>query len=185
MILMRDRKISFSPTYEPPEVKIGRAVSRAYDIWSLACLYLEFITWLLMGGKAIDEFSECRLKRTMEDFYDDSFYSIVNDDEDDKKPNVRQNVVEWVDKLRHHPRCSRVIHDLLDLIMSQMLLGESSDRIRIQPLHSTLTDVTTKAKASISYMLTPCPSAARAETVSTQVAQKGNSKKKDQQVRFS
>lgn len=34
-------------TYGPPESKLRKHVSRAYDIWSPGCILLEFITWLL------------------------------------------------------------------------------------------------------------------------------------------
>lgn len=41
-----------SPTYKAPE--FGRhPISRAYDIWSLGCVYLEFITWYLLGHHAV------------------------------------------------------------------------------------------------------------------------------------
>lgn len=39
-----------SPTYKPPECKLGKFISRAYDIWSLGGLYLEFITWMDPDG---------------------------------------------------------------------------------------------------------------------------------------
>ena len=38
--------IQRSLTYEPPEYKLRRPVSRAYNIWSLASIYLELITGL-------------------------------------------------------------------------------------------------------------------------------------------
>lgn len=41
-----------SPTYKAPEFG-QHHISRAYDIWSLGCVYLEFITWYLMGYKAV------------------------------------------------------------------------------------------------------------------------------------
>jgi serine/threonine protein kinase len=41
--------ITRSPTYEPPETVLHAKTSRACDIWSLGCVYLEFITWLVGG----------------------------------------------------------------------------------------------------------------------------------------
>lgn len=38
-----------SQTYRAPEFDIGKKLSPKYDIWSLGCLYLEFLTWFLLG----------------------------------------------------------------------------------------------------------------------------------------
>jgi serine/threonine protein kinase len=52
------------PGYRPPECDIkGGTISRAYDIWTLGCLFLEFLTWLLGGWDFINEFDQKR--RTM------------------------------------------------------------------------------------------------------------------------
>jgi serine/threonine protein kinase len=49
------------PGYRPPECDIkGGTISRAYDIWTLGCLFLETLTWLLGGKKALEEFSKKR-----------------------------------------------------------------------------------------------------------------------------
>jgi serine/threonine protein kinase len=49
------------PGYRPPECDIkGGTISRSYDIWTLGCLFLELITWLLGGWKLKQEFSEKR-----------------------------------------------------------------------------------------------------------------------------
>ena len=45
--------IEGSLTYIPPEILLKEPVSRAYDIWSLGCVFLEFITWLVEGGEAV------------------------------------------------------------------------------------------------------------------------------------
>lgn len=34
----------FSPTYSPPELDLQEELSQKYDIWSLGCLYLEFLS---------------------------------------------------------------------------------------------------------------------------------------------
>ncbi|KAK3328197.1 kinase-like domain-containing protein [Cercophora scortea] len=60
------KRIACTPTYRAPECDWsltggGPPVSQAYDIWSLGCVYLEFITWLLKGhGYGVDEFRRKR-----------------------------------------------------------------------------------------------------------------------------
>lgn len=67
-------------TYAAPEMDLsgphGEAyVSRPYDIWSLGCVYLEFITWILLGNEALERFAQCR-KAKKGKYVDDCFYSI-------------------------------------------------------------------------------------------------------------
>lgn len=50
-----NKGLSTTPSYRPPECDIdGGKISRAFDIWTLGCLYLELLCWLLTGyeGKA-------------------------------------------------------------------------------------------------------------------------------------
>ena len=51
-----------TPTYRPLECDltlIGQ-VSRAYDIWSLGCVYLEVVTWFLKDWDDVEEFRKNR-----------------------------------------------------------------------------------------------------------------------------
>jgi len=51
----------FSPTYCAPERHIpGASIGRSCDIWSLGCVYLEFLTWLLGGWNLVSEFAIAR-----------------------------------------------------------------------------------------------------------------------------
>lgn len=47
--------------YKPPEVHLVLPISQSTDIWTLGCLYLEFVTWLVYGEQGRQEF---RHKRT-------------------------------------------------------------------------------------------------------------------------
>lgn len=55
-------KWSVSLGYRAPEADLApeAAIGRSYDIWTLGCLYLEFITWMLGGSQLLDEFAEKR-----------------------------------------------------------------------------------------------------------------------------
>lgn len=47
--------------YEPPEVDdrmAEKARSRDYDVWSMGCIFLEFLIWLLEGQASLEEFNE-------------------------------------------------------------------------------------------------------------------------------
>ncbi|KAH7152143.1 hypothetical protein B0J13DRAFT_619724 [Dactylonectria estremocensis] len=89
--------------YRPPECDIeGGLISRAYDIWTIGCLYLEFLTWLLGGPQLLHEFRDKRM-----DMY---------------ITGVKPQVTEWIQMLRRHGNCSRFVHEVLDLIQTEMLV---------------------------------------------------------------
>lgn len=72
-------KVANSPSYRPPECDLlDGKIGRSYDIWTLGCLYLEFITWLLGGWDLIQKFNK---KRTTVDpmwhMKTDTFFEIV------------------------------------------------------------------------------------------------------------
>jgi serine/threonine protein kinase len=50
-------RVDFSRTYRPPEVMQASKVriDQSYDVWTLGCVYLEFVTWYLIGYHAIRE----------------------------------------------------------------------------------------------------------------------------------
>lgn len=57
------KSVARSATYRPPECDIGDVlVTPAYDIWSLGCLLLEFVTWYLLGHDGVQRFSEARIR---------------------------------------------------------------------------------------------------------------------------
>jgi len=53
----------FSPSYRPPDCDLpGVNISVKYDIWTLGCLFLDFLTWYLLGFNAVEtEFSGARV----------------------------------------------------------------------------------------------------------------------------
>lgn len=69
--------------YRAPEADLrrGAAIGRSYDIWTLGCLYLEFITWILGGSQLLDEFMEARKARdaTWHDIETHTFFELKND----------------------------------------------------------------------------------------------------------
>ena len=55
------KKIGGTMAYAPPEVNDPESCcSRSYDIWSLGCVYLEFVIWLLWGWKGVRKFRRQR-----------------------------------------------------------------------------------------------------------------------------
>lgn len=153
-------RLSGSPTYEPPEIKLGKKISRAYDIWSLGCVYLEFITWLVCGWEALDKFPKARDITGLNEINDDTFYTIVDYRmiaDSRGRAIVRKSVQQWIQDLRESKRCTAFIHDFLDLVSQEMLVVDHQRRIRCGPLNIRLAAMVQKAKDDPEYLTKSAP----------------------------
>lgn len=104
--------------YEAPEAlneEGGR--SRLYDVWSMGCITLEFIIWLLHGNKALEEFHAQvggPTKQACQYF-------------EGKPAQVHHVVTKWISHIQHSdPECSQdsAIKDLLNLVRTRLLVVE-------------------------------------------------------------
>ncbi|KAL4759318.1 protein kinase domain-containing protein [Aspergillus foveolatus] len=111
--------VAVSPTYSPPDIQRQQHISRKWDIWSLGCLYLEYITYLVLGWPAILTFSSLRREPSSQypELFTDEFYAT-------DYRSVKPSVNDWVAQLQQNSRCSSVLHDLLNLIMTEMINEE-------------------------------------------------------------
>ncbi|KAF2003561.1 kinase-like protein, partial [Amniculicola lignicola CBS 123094] len=56
-----NQKIPHTPDYRPPECDLeGGKISRAFDIWTLGCLFLEMVCWILGGPSLRTDFTTAR-----------------------------------------------------------------------------------------------------------------------------
>ncbi|CZR52313.1 uncharacterized protein PAC_02190 [Phialocephala subalpina] len=69
--------VAVSATYRPPEFDVAMMVSQGFDIWSLGCVLLEFVTWYLLGGAGVEKFSSDRAKDDSREIHQDVFFNFV------------------------------------------------------------------------------------------------------------
>ena len=86
-------------TYEPPEYDWAGKTSRPHDLWSLGCVFLEFLVWAVFGGNHLQTFSDNRdgprhLNSGTSDETDDAFWQKSGDDY-----KLRQSVVTQLQSL--------------------------------------------------------------------------------------
>ncbi|KAI1777250.1 kinase-like protein [Hypoxylon cercidicola] len=122
-------KLKKTLTYQAPEFEIiGAKVSRKSDVWALGCTFLEFTTCYIRSYKAVDqEFPSCRGEddRKLPGLSEDRFYRIIDNG---RRAELKQGVREWISDLRHDPKCTSYLCDLLDFIEHKMLCIEIKER---------------------------------------------------------
>jgi serine/threonine protein kinase len=143
-----------SPSYEPPEIVLHESVSRAFDIWSLGCLYLEFVTWLTCGWELLSRFPDARERYVTTEMSDDTFFTIIAGEH---RAIVRQGVQDWMNDLHEMPRCSDFVHEFLNLISEHMLVVNPRDRIVIGQLNRKLAYMLGMSRKDPLYLIAPNP----------------------------
>ncbi|KAF6821744.1 protein kinase-like (PK-like) protein [Colletotrichum musicola] len=118
--------------YCPPELQLRLSISPSLDIWTLGCLYLEIMTWLLEGPEGIKEF---RLRR-----YETPgllcethpcFYSVRGrDDEEGIHISVSEAALQWATRLYDSENGSDFTRALLKLVLGHMLVIEDKNNGR-------------------------------------------------------
>ncbi|OTB02599.1 hypothetical protein M426DRAFT_322521 [Hypoxylon sp. CI-4A] len=121
-----DRPTGFSPTYRAPELDLIRTVGSAYDIWSLGCVFLELLTWLLCGWEGVGSFASSRVSPDKEvsrrQWNDDGFFRIiVPKPQGSPEAELKPSVILWMDNLAEDKAASPYINDLLSLTRDDLL----------------------------------------------------------------
>ncbi|KAI0000238.1 hypothetical protein F4779DRAFT_150097 [Xylariaceae sp. FL0662B] len=135
-----DKVGGLSRTYRPPEFDMKSSISQAYDMWSLGCLYLEFISWFLLGyDETRDKFNQARIDDDISNPHnppnqEDKFFNLSPDG----KAVLKESVKQWITKLRGLDSCSPCMQDFLNLIEKDLLNPDPSFRSKIAPFHSKL-----------------------------------------------
>lgn len=118
--------------YEPPDDIISPDVprSRRYDIWSLGCVMLEFVVWMVHGPDGLSKFNRS-LQNS--DGTPGAYYSIIEEAAASglepagrRPPSVRaelhKGVKEWLRQLCQDTGEKTVLGDLTRLIQSDLLV---------------------------------------------------------------
>jgi serine/threonine protein kinase len=77
--------VTHTKTYRPPEHDLEDSVRLNYDVWCLGCVYLEFVTWAVLGwsevekfgGERIDEVDDPHTSTAKGEDYEDTFFRKV------------------------------------------------------------------------------------------------------------
>lgn len=103
---------------------------------------------------SISEIAEHRSEISALGISEDNFFTVLPSGDD---AEVRRGVRTWIDELRTLPQCSQLIHDLLHLIIDDMIVIKAEDRIRSMELRRRLSQMQDKANGCKDYLLKGCP----------------------------
>ncbi|KAF2683626.1 hypothetical protein K458DRAFT_304318 [Lentithecium fluviatile CBS 122367] len=117
--------------YEPPEAVIGThedVRSRLYDIWSIGCIYFEFLVWFLYGMKELRRFN----RSTNEDLSSPSPFFQIDTKGGKRVARVHSITTHWMEQMAQDPACrigSTALGDLLDIIERGLLVVKLPSRL--------------------------------------------------------
>ncbi|KAF1832274.1 HET-domain-containing protein [Decorospora gaudefroyi] len=106
--------------YEAPEAMLLNGPrSRLYDVWSMGCITLEFIIWLLYGNDGLENFYN-QLKGDAQQYC--QYYEWAPGEE---RAEVHKVVRDWIKAMQEtDPECSgnTALSDLLHLVREKLLV---------------------------------------------------------------
>ena len=151
------KSLERTATYRAPEfdTEDGR-ISRACDIYSLGCMFLEFVTWHLEGWESVhDGFPQYRFERDHFKFDSDIFFKIEENSGQPKTALRKPKVTKWIKQLNRNPRRTQYHIDFLGLIEDQMLEPDYRKRIKSAGLERKLELFVKTCRVDSSYCKVP------------------------------
>jgi len=135
-----------TPAYEAPEISLGQHISPAYDIWSLGCVFLEFVCWLIEGPTSVCTFQAGLEENVGSETYGARFFDLEPDPETGgKRAVVSAFIRTWIHDLRE-AHTSPLIRRLLDLVQDDMLVIDAERRCLCDDLAKKLESMISMAQ---------------------------------------
>ncbi|RSL81455.1 hypothetical protein CEP51_005815 [Fusarium floridanum] len=125
-----DPHMRFHP-YCAPEVQANWRTNQSLDTWALGCLFFEFCLWVVFGNEGLRGFDGSRTtvnsdgSVTVGMLFEIHGYGVsgwwpfprVN-----KKITIHEGVVQWAKKIHGLPWVPKFIHDLVDIVLTDILV---------------------------------------------------------------
>ncbi|CAF3526170.1 unnamed protein product [Fusarium graminearum] len=146
--------IGWSPTYRAPEYDVHDEVAQSYDIWCLACVFLEFTTWYLNGWDAVDKFAESRKKEDSNPIMrQDTFFNHIHEG-NRVSAIAKKSVAVEMRNLYEHADASDLTIDLLEFVETDLLRMRPELRTRCSKVVHRLQGLFDKSCSNPDYCLT-------------------------------
>ena len=120
-------------TYRAPEDDLtdGPSCSLSSGIFSMGCVFLEYVTWFLTGKEGVEEFSSARATLEPVGYWvlSDMFFTMS---QDGHIATLKMEVKGWIRHLEQQPECCSYLYELLNFIESRMLEPDRRKRAGIE-----------------------------------------------------
>ncbi|KAH8905747.1 hypothetical protein BR93DRAFT_928328 [Coniochaeta sp. PMI_546] len=133
-------------TYRAPEFDIKPYITRAsYDLWSLGCMYSEFVAWAIGGPDSVDSFAQSRKSddKLMAEVTD-VFFEVIErpgEEEAELKPQVKEaSPTSPVSPRRRKPSTKELV------ILTSTSLSQNSENTRIVPITCTTFSLSSRVR---------------------------------------
>ncbi|EHL03001.1 putative ALK tyrosine kinase receptor [Glarea lozoyensis 74030] len=121
--------------YQPPESVTNQlsSSSRLYDIWSMGCVTLEFMVWVLYGYEELKKFTTS-IKGKLDEPC--AFFEVEKIEYQNTPPglvaSIHPAVQACLDRLSADPECAKdtALGDLLEIIKNDLLVVVGQDFLR-------------------------------------------------------
>ncbi|KAK3369851.1 protein kinase [Podospora didyma] len=147
-------RMQATATYRAPEIDLPSRsqLSQKFDIWALGCLYLEFLTWYLMGWDAVyDTFCDRRIDDDDdEELRSDKFFNIEGEGVN-QRAKVKSAVTNWIAELHSHSRCTPFVHEFLDMVENELLQVDLKNRMDCSQVVGRLSDMYRRMSTSTEH----------------------------------
>ncbi|KAI1759185.1 protein kinase [Hypoxylon sp. FL1150] len=150
------KDLTWTATYRAPEFDLADGmISRASDIFSLGCVFLEHVTWFMRGVDSVENvFPARRTDKDIHNFLSDTFFTIRLDPATGRQqPYLKAEVRRWIAELQQDPACSWYLHQLLDLIRDRMLEPNRAKRTNIMLLRKEMEMLRTACQRHPSFYM--------------------------------
>ncbi|KAF5652004.1 serine threonine kinase [Fusarium sp. NRRL 25303] len=120
----------FDDDGEPVEDSDDIKLSRKFDIWSLGCVFIEFLIWAKLGQQKYREFD--RSMKGDRRFWDSAREALHS--------KVKERIQNLEGSIKNTP-CDKAVQRILTLVLEQMLLVNSDDRGSASDIHKELKSI--------------------------------------------
>ncbi|KAI1214229.1 kinase-like domain-containing protein [Annulohypoxylon truncatum] len=155
--MVPNRQIQATPGFRPPECDMENGhISRAFDVWTLGCVFLDILIWLLGGETLRRSFESDRMAASHpQGLQTPTYFEVIQTDNGRFGFIIKEQVNKWFAELHRHDRCTDFVHEFLELIQQRMLIVEtqSEKRARTHDLVASLKTLRDKALRDERYCL--------------------------------
>ncbi|RSL99888.1 hypothetical protein CDV31_012022 [Fusarium ambrosium] len=155
----RLNKVGVSLTYRAPEYDVHEKIAQNYDIWSLACVLVEFLMWYLKGWDEVQNFSKAR---AAEDNHPnikwDTFFNYVQRGDGGNRDQqcaaqAKQSVYNAFRDLYEDENASDFSNDLVKLVETKMLRLNPNSRASCTEIYAEFKKIYDACEADSNYCL--------------------------------